>query len=184
MKQNQSCIVRFIGCLTCFTIITGHKGLALTLQGKVALRMRGKVALSSEQWDSIRSTVLIHFCFSLSDGVQGDDPTDPSAAPDTDITDTPSSDTAVLKDATYNPTVTSKTLITSLSKVQIKAEVSSYDMEDQEMTAGHHDLRLAVITQLQLVHYMATECKVLYNSNTFSLAVGHLSISELHHTHS
>lgn len=81
--------------------------------------MRGKVALSSEQWDSIRSTVLIHFCFSLSDGVQGDDPTDPSAAPDTDITDTPSSDTAVLKDATYNPTVTSKTLITSLSKVQI-----------------------------------------------------------------
>lgn len=130
---------------------------------------------------------MIHFYFSLSDGVQAVDPTDSSAAPDTVITDAPSSvadNASVLEDAPSNPTVRSKTLITSLSKVQIKAEVSSYDMEDQEMTTGRHDLRLALITQLQLVPYMATECKVQYNSSTFSLAIGHSSISELHHTHS
>ena len=92
---------------------------------------------------------MIHFYFSLSDGVQAVDPTDSSAAPDTVITDAPSSNASVLEDAPSNPTVRSKTLITSLSKVQIKAEVSSYDMEDQEMTTGRHDLRLALITQLQ-----------------------------------
>ncbi|XP_014002267.1 uncharacterized protein [Salmo salar] len=58
-------------------------------------------------WRGLTLALVLCALF-LHNGVQGDDPTDPSAAPDTDITDTPSSDTAVLKDATYNPTVTNR----------------------------------------------------------------------------